>query len=41
MTKEARRSPRIPVAPNSIQKGIPLKHLLGAEAIDCLAQNIQ
>lgn len=32
--------PRIPFAPNSIQKGTPLKHLLGAEAIDCLAQNI-
>lgn len=32
--------PRIPVAPNSIQKGIPLKQLLGIEAVDCLAQNI-
>lgn len=32
--------PRIPVAPNSIQKGIPLKHLLGSEAVDCLAHNI-
>jgi len=31
---------RIPEAPKSIQKGIPLKHLLGLEAIDCLAQNI-
>ena len=32
--------PRIPIAPNSIQKGIPLKHLLGSEAVDCLAHNI-
>jgi 3-methyladenine DNA glycosylase AlkC len=32
--------PCIPVAPNSIQKGIPLKHLLGAEAVDCLVRNI-
>jgi 3-methyladenine DNA glycosylase AlkC len=32
--------PHIPVAPNSIQKGIPLKHLLGSEAVDCLAHNI-
>ncbi|MDO9319807.1 MAG: DNA alkylation repair protein [Gammaproteobacteria bacterium] len=32
--------PRIPVAPKSIQKGIPLKHLLGTEAIECLAHNI-
>lgn len=31
---------RIPVAPNSIQKGIPLKCLLGPEAVDCLAHNI-
>jgi 3-methyladenine DNA glycosylase AlkC len=33
-------TPQIPVAPNSIQKGIPLKQLLGIEAVDCLAQNI-
>lgn len=32
--------PRIPVAPNSIQKGTPLKDLLGSEAVDCLAHNI-
>lgn len=38
--KTANNTPRIPVAPNSIQKGTPLKHLLGAEAVDCLAQNI-
>jgi 3-methyladenine DNA glycosylase AlkC len=38
--KTANNTPRIPVAPNSIQKGIPLKYLLGAEAVDCLAQNI-
>lgn len=31
---------RIPAAPRSIQKGIPLKHLLGSEAVDCLAHNI-
>lgn len=31
---------RIPSAPKSIQNGTPLKHLLGAEAIDCLAHNI-
>ncbi len=31
---------RIPAAPNSIQKGIPLKNLLGSEAVDCLAHNI-
>ena len=31
---------RIPKAPKSIQKGIPLKNVLGLEAIDCLAQNI-
>ncbi|MCE9550433.1 MAG: DNA alkylation repair protein [Betaproteobacteria bacterium] len=36
----ANNTPRIPVAPNSIQKGTPLKHLLGLEAVDCLAQNI-
>lgn len=32
--------PRIPVVPNSIQKGSPLKLLLGPEAIDCLVHNI-
>jgi 3-methyladenine DNA glycosylase AlkC len=31
---------RIPAAPASIQKGVPLKHLLGAEAIACLAHNL-
>ncbi len=31
---------RIPEAPKSIQKGVPLKNVLGLEAIDCLAQNI-
>ena len=30
----------LPQAPNSIQKGIPLKLLLNREAIECLAQNI-
>lgn len=33
-------SPRIPAAPKSIQKGTPLKNLLGQEAVDCLAHNI-
>lgn len=32
--------PRIPAAPPTIQKGIPLKDLLGEEAVDCLAHNI-
>ena len=31
---------RIPAAPNSIQKGTPLKNLLGQEALECLAHNI-
>lgn len=31
--------PRIPGAPKSIQKGTPLKHLLGEEAVACLAHN--
>ena len=30
----------IPEAPKSIQKGVPLKNVLGVEAIDCLAHNI-
>ncbi len=34
------RSPTIPYAPRSIQKGIPLKVLLNKEAIECLAQNV-
>ncbi|WP_286196006.1 DNA alkylation repair protein [Synechococcus sp. CCAP 1479/9] len=33
--------PTIPPAPRSIQKGTPLKHLLGQEAIAYLASNIQ
>jgi 3-methyladenine DNA glycosylase AlkC len=32
--------PRIPVAPKAIQKGVPLKDLLGVEAIDYLVNNI-
>ncbi len=36
----APRGPTIPTAPRSIQKGTPLKLLLGQEAIVCLAQNI-
>ncbi len=35
------RVPTIPAAPRSIQKGTPLKHLLGQEAIECLATNLQ
>lgn len=31
---------RIPNAPKSIQKGVPLKHLLGPEAVECLAHNV-
>lgn len=31
----------IPDAPRSIQKGVPLKHLLGREAVDCLAHNLR
>jgi 3-methyladenine DNA glycosylase AlkC len=33
--------PQIPQAPRAIQKGVPLKDLLGSEAIDCLAHNIR
>ncbi|MEQ1836555.1 MAG: DNA alkylation repair protein [Candidatus Nitrotoga sp.] len=40
MITTSKNLPRIPVAPNSMQKGIPLKSLLGLEAIDCLAHNI-
>jgi 3-methyladenine DNA glycosylase AlkC len=36
----ANSKPCIPKAPNSIQKGVPLKDLLGAAAIDCLVHNI-
>lgn len=31
---------RIPDAPKSIQKGVPLKNVLGLEAVNCLANNI-
>ncbi|MFZ1319267.1 MAG: DNA alkylation repair protein [Candidatus Nitrotoga sp.] len=40
MITTSKNLPRIPIAPNSMQKGIPLKSLLGLEAIDCLAHNI-
>ena len=40
MNLSANKMPRIPDAPNSIQKGIPLKHLLGSEAVNCLTHNI-
>lgn len=40
-TSMAPQGPTIPSAPRSIQKGTPLKLLLGQEAIECLAQNIQ
>jgi 3-methyladenine DNA glycosylase AlkC len=36
----ANNTPRIPAAPNSIQKGVPLRNLLSLETIDCLAHNI-
>lgn len=32
---------RLPAAPRSIQKGTPLKFLLGAEAVECLAHNVR
>lgn len=35
------RRPRLPAAPHSIRKGSTLKTLLDAEAIECLAHNIQ
>jgi 3-methyladenine DNA glycosylase AlkC len=34
-------TPRLPAAPKAIQKGVPLKDLLGVETIDCLAHNIR
>jgi 3-methyladenine DNA glycosylase AlkC len=40
MSPKAIQLPRIPAAPNSIQKGASLKHLLDAEAVACLAHNI-
>lgn len=42
MTRRARAPSglRLPSAPKSIQKGVPLKHVLGWEAVDCLAHNI-
>ena len=33
-------NPRIPAAPKSIEKGTPLKNVLGQEAAECLAYNI-
>jgi 3-methyladenine DNA glycosylase AlkC len=40
MAAPAKDLPRIPEAPRSIRKGVPLKELLGTEAVDCLARNI-
>ncbi|MBF6651192.1 DNA alkylation repair protein [Methylobacter sp. BlB1] len=40
MSINFRDIPSIPVAPGTIQKGVPLKHLLDAEAVHCLARNI-
>lgn len=34
------RAPIIPAAPRAIQKDVPLKDLLGPEAVDCLAHNL-
>lgn len=41
MTQDRSDLPRIPDAPRAIQKGVPLKHLLGVEAVDCLAHNLR
>ncbi len=35
------RPPIVPIAPKSIQKGVPLKLLIDENAIECLALNIQ
>lgn len=40
MNPDVNNIARIPAAPNSIQKGTPLKNLLGPEAVDCLAHNL-
>lgn len=40
MNPAASSEARLPAAPNSIQKGTPLKNLLGPEAVDCLAHNL-
>ncbi len=40
MSPASRRAPTIPAAPGSIQKGVPLKHLLDVEAVNCLAHNM-
>jgi hypothetical protein len=37
---QARTLLRIPSATKSIHKGVPLKHLLGPEAVECLARNV-
>lgn len=36
----APHAPRLPTAPKAIRKGVPLKDLLGPEAVDCLAHNV-
>lgn len=40
MNLRSQDKPLIPDAPKSIQKGVPLKQVLGSEAINCLAGNI-
>ncbi len=40
MNRPFAEEPYLPTAPHTIQKGVPLKHLLSAPAIDCLAHNI-
>ncbi|MGE3956927.1 MAG: DNA alkylation repair protein [Vicinamibacterales bacterium] len=40
MTPVPADASRLPAAPKSIQKGIPLKHVIGTDAVDCLAHNI-
>jgi 3-methyladenine DNA glycosylase AlkC len=41
MSRATDIQPRLPTAPRSIQKGAPLKLLLGEEAVDCLAHNLR
>lgn len=40
ISSPARGSLRLPAAPKAIRKGVPLKDLLGPEAVDCLAHNV-
>jgi hypothetical protein len=40
MAPQTHHSRRLPPAPKAIQKGVPLKHLLGPKAVDGLAHNL-